>query len=51
MSLIVPPELLRAFKVATAAQGKEMTEVVIAFIEQYVQKHSPIAQPGKKGGR
>jgi len=51
MSLIISPELHRAFKVATAAEGKEMSEVLIAFIEEYVRKHSPATRPAKKGGR
>jgi predicted HicB family RNase H-like nuclease len=52
MSLIIKPELHRAFKVACAAAGKEMTEVLIEFIEQYVQEHRPTAaRPSKKAGR
>lgn len=52
MSLIIAPELHRAFKVATAYEGKEMSEVLIEFIKQYVQDHSPKAQPStKKAGR
>ncbi len=52
MSLIVPPELHRQFKLATAAEGREMSEVLIAFIEDYVEKHLPAALRQKKtGGR
>lgn len=51
MSLIITPELHRAFKMATASEGKEMSEVLITFIEKYVAEHAPIARPGKKAGR
>lgn len=30
-----------AFKASTAAQGKKMTDVLIQFIQEYVQKHPP----------
>jgi hypothetical protein len=50
MSLIVPPELHRAFKTACAAQGKEMTEVLLEAIRQFVAKHpSAVASPKKRG--
>ena len=52
MSLIIDRELHRAFKMATAAEGKQMSEVLIEFIEQYVQEHRPKARPAaKKAGR
>jgi hypothetical protein len=52
MNLNVPTELHNAFKGATAAEGKEMTEVLLDFITNYVQKHLPAAaRPAKKGGR
>jgi hypothetical protein len=51
MSLIIEPELHRAFKTACAAEGKEMSEVLIAFIEQFVKEHGPTTRPPKKGGR
>lgn len=52
MSLIIEPELHRAFKAATAAEGKEMSTVLIEFIQQYVREHSPKARPAvKKAGR
>lgn len=41
MSLMIPPDLHRAFKTAAAAQGKEMTELILEFIRDYVQKHAP----------
>ena len=51
MSLIIDPDLHRAFKLATTAEGKEMSQVLIDFIKDYVQKHAPAARPVKKGGR
>ena len=47
LNLHIDPELHRAFKTAAAAQGKKMTDLVIDFIESYVQKHFPDAL--KKG--
>lgn len=50
MNLNVPVKLHNGFKAATAAQGLNMTDVLIAHIEQYVTKYSPSSkQP--KGGR
>jgi hypothetical protein len=52
MSLIIDPELHRQFKLVTAAEGKEMTDVLVAYIEEYVKKHLPPALRQKKtGGR
>ena len=48
MNLNVETQLHNAFKAATAAQGKEMTQVLLAFIRDYVEKHAAAA---KKGGR
>ena len=45
----VDAPLHNAFKAATAAQGKEMTEVLLSFIESYVAKHMPAALPKKRG--
>lgn len=47
MNLNVETGLHDAFKAATAAQGKKMTDVLLEFIQEYVQKHPP--QPPKKG--
>ena len=41
MNLNVPTELHNSFKSVTAAQGKDMTTVLLAFIENYVAKNSP----------
>ena len=41
MNLNVPIELHNAFKSATAAEGLDMTTVLLEFIENYVEKHAP----------
>jgi ParG len=41
MNLNVPLELHNAFKSLTAAQGKNITDVLLEFIQHYVDKHSP----------
>jgi hypothetical protein len=48
MNLNVPVELHNSFKAATAAQGQNMTDVLMAYIEEYVADHK---QPAKKGRR
>jgi hypothetical protein len=45
----IPTELHNRFKASTAAQGLEMTVVLLGFIEGYVAKHGPA--PQKKGRR
>jgi hypothetical protein len=50
VNINVEINLHNAFKAATAAQGLDMTVVLIKFIENYVSKHgSTITQ--KKGRR
>ncbi len=49
MNLNVEVSLHDAFKAATAAQGKNMTDVLIAFIERYVSENG--VAPKKKGRR
>lgn len=49
MNINIPTELHNSFKASTAAQGLEMTVVLLAFIESYVAKHGTIAP--KKGRR
>ena len=46
MNLNVETNLHDAFKAATAAEGKKMTDVLIEFIKEYVEKHP--AHPSKK---
>jgi hypothetical protein len=41
MNLNVPVELHNSFKSVTAAQGENMTDVMLEFIQTYVTKHSP----------
>ena len=42
--------LHNAFKAATAAQGENMTDILLEFIEEYVRKHTPAAlKPAKRG--
>ena len=50
MNINVSVPLHNAFKAATAAQGKEMTAVLLQFIEGYVRQHQSAAA-SKKGGR
>jgi hypothetical protein len=50
MSLIIDPDLHRAFKAATAARGEEMTEVLLQFIRGYIEKYAP-KELKPKGGR
>ncbi len=40
MNLNVPVELHNAFKAATASEGKNMTDVLMEFIESYVAKYT-----------
>ena len=49
LNIIVPTGLHNRFKAATAAQGLEMTPVLLEFIEKYVDKHGPATS--KKGRR
>jgi hypothetical protein len=41
MNLNVPIKLHNAFKSVTAAEGKNMTDILLEFIESYVDKHAP----------
>jgi hypothetical protein len=49
MNVNVPTDLHNSFKAAAAAQGLEMTVVLLDFIEKYVAKHGTITP--KKGRR
>lgn len=46
MNLNVPVELHNSFKSITAAQGQDMTTILLQFIQEYVDKHTM-----KKGRR
>jgi hypothetical protein len=48
MNLNVPIQLHNAFKSTTAAQGQNMTDVLIEFIQQYVVEHSPLKPKGRR---
>jgi hypothetical protein len=48
MNLNVPVALHNQFKSTTAAEGQNMTDVLIEFIEDYVREHSA---PKPKGRR
>lgn len=41
MNLNVPVDLHNEFKSATASKGLNMTDVLLEFIQSYVDKHSP----------
>lgn len=49
MNINVEVSLHDAFKAATAAKGENMTDVLLAFIQQYVEKYG--YDPKKKGQR
>lgn len=49
MNLNVDLELHNAFKAATAAQGQNMTDVLLEFIEDYVKKHGVQPKRGRRG--
>ena len=41
MNINVEVQLHDRFKAATAAQGKNMTDVLMEFIQKYVEQHLP----------
>jgi hypothetical protein len=49
LNVNISEELHRNFKSATAAQGLEMTDVLLDFIQKYVDKNGLVAP--KKGRR
>ena len=50
LNVIVPTSLHNRFKAATAAQGFEMTAVLLEFIEKYADKHGPAtSRKGRRG--
>jgi hypothetical protein len=48
MNLNVPLELHNGFKSATAAEGKNMTDVLLEFIQNYVAKYSSSKPKGRR---
>ena len=41
LNVNLPVSLHNAFKATTAAQGQNMTDILMDFIKGYVAKHSP----------
>ena len=41
LNMHVPRDLHDAFNAATAAEGRQMTDVLMEFIHKYVQQHQP----------
>ena len=41
LNMNLPRDLHDAFKAATAAEGKQMSDVLMEFIQSYVQEHRP----------
>jgi hypothetical protein len=48
MNLNVDLDLHNAFKAATAAQGENMTDVLLRFIEDYVSKKGVTPKKGRR---
>jgi hypothetical protein len=49
VNINIPVELHNSFKAATASRGENMTDVLLEFIQTYVDKHGAAAP--KKGRR
>lgn len=47
MNLNVPVDLHNRFKSITAANGQNMTDVLLEFIQEYVRRNAPGASQGK----
>ncbi|MGO9442702.1 MAG: plasmid partition protein ParG [Terriglobales bacterium] len=41
LNMHVPRDLHDAFKAATAAEGQQMTDVLLDYIRRYVEQHQP----------
>ncbi len=48
MNLNVEVDLHNAFKAATAARGKSITEVLLKYIREYVRKNAPALDKKKR---
>ena len=48
MNLNVPVELHNSFKSVAASQGQNMTDVLMEFIKEYIDKHSSQKQKGRR---
>ena len=51
MNINVEVPLHDAFKAATAARGKNMTDELMEFIREYVRKYGVSPKPAKKAAR
>lgn len=50
MNVNIPSDLHNSFKAITAAQGTDMTVVLLEFIEKFVAKHGAIVpRKGRRG--
>jgi hypothetical protein len=49
LNMNVPRDLHDAFKAATAAEGKQMTDVLMDYIRSYIERR-PAAKPRLRGG-
>ena len=50
VNINIPTSLHRQFKSITAAEGTDMTRVLMAYIEEYIARHSAAGKPkGKRG--
>ena len=50
MNINVDTKLHNAFKAITAQQGKNMSDVLVQFIKEYIEKNQP-STAASKGGR
>ena len=48
MNLNVDLDLHNAFKAATAVQGKNMTDVLLDFINDYIKKYGVQSKKGRR---
>ena len=49
MNVNVPVRTHASFKAATAAQGENMTDVILEFIAEYVKKYEAAQKKGRRG--
>jgi ParG len=49
LNIHIDAKLHDAFKATVAARGEKMTDILLRFIEQYIQKNQSAVPP--KGGR
>jgi hypothetical protein len=47
LNINVDEKLHSSFKAIAALEGKRMTDLLLAFIEEYVRKHMPSGLPQK----